>query len=457
MKYKTPGVSVMTQKTKKSTSIIGSLSHVLPRSLFARSLLILLIPVIIAQMVATFIFYNRHWQTISSRMASGISGEIALIIELFEDTPDPVQRAAIVDSAARTLDLIVTLEQGQQLQATNRPPVGILEQTLAEAMTQRVQRPFRVDKRVLPEWYEIRVQLDAGVLRVLSPERRLFSPTSYIFILWMTGSSAVLAGIGILFMRNQIRPIRRLARAAEHIGTGREVENFRPEGATEVRKAAVAFLRMRARIQRQIQERTEILAGVSHDLRTPITRMRLLLSMQKDSADVAELRRDVSEMEAMIEGYLSFARGDGTEPSRQTDLSRLLRDIAQDGRREGGQIVLEVEEGLVLDLRANAIRRAISNLVSNAIRYAGTAWVTAGRHGPRIDIHVDDDGPGIPSAAREDVFRPFFRLDESRNQDTGGIGLGLAIARDAARAHGGDLLLGDSPKGGLRATIRLPI
>ncbi len=433
------------------------IKRILPRSLFARSLLILLTPVILAQMVATFVFYDRHWETMIDRLAFAVAGEIAFVIEEIELDANAGERSDTIARAARTTDLIVTLEPGARLPPERQRFVGTLETTLAQALERKVRRPFTINTRIAHEWYEVRVQLSDGVLRVLSPERRLFSPTTYIFILWMIGSALVLIGVAILFMRNQIRPIRRLAEAVDRLGKGREVKDFRPEGASEVRKAAAAFLVMRDRIQRQLVQRTEMLAGVSHDLRTPLTRMKLQMAMMGDGPDVEALRADVAEMETMVEGYLAFARGEGGETTVATDLGRLIADLLADARREGADVEATVPEGLVMDVRPNALRRGLANLVANAVRYAGRCWVTARRYGPVVEIHVDDDGPGIPPDMREAVFRPFFRLEESRNHDTGGAGLGLAIARDVVRGHGGDLVLETSPHGGLRATIRLPL
>jgi two-component system osmolarity sensor histidine kinase EnvZ len=411
------------------------LKRFLPRTLFGRSLLIIVTPVILAQAVATWIFYDRHWDTVTNRLAYGVAGDIATVIAVLEHDPTPEGRDWTLATAARTTDLIVTLELGQILPEQRRQQSGLLggllERTLGKALDERVGRPFTINTRVAHEWYEIRVQMADGVLSVMSPERRLFTPTSYIFILWMVGSAIVLFAVAILFMRNQIRPIKRLAIAADALGKGRDVSNFKMEGATEVRQAASAFLLMRERIQRQINQRTEMLAGVSHELRTPLTRM--------------------------IEGYLAFARGEGTEAVQPTDLTRLLNEVAAGARREGTEVTLTAPEGLSLPLRPNAVRRCIANLLVNAGRHAGTAWVKAERKDGVIEITVDDDGPGIPAYLRDDVFKPFFRVDSSRNLDTGGSGLGLTIARDVARSHGGDITLDDSPYGGLRAVIRLPI
>jgi two-component system, OmpR family, osmolarity sensor histidine kinase EnvZ len=435
----------------------GWVKLILPRSLFARSLLILLTPVILAQMVATFVFYDRHWETMTNRLAFAVAGEIAFVIEEIELDTNAAERSDTIERAARTADLIVTWEPGARLPPEQQRFIGMLETTLADALAQKVRRPFTINTRIAHEWYEVRVQLGDGVLRVLSPERRLFSPTTYIFILWMTGSALVLIGIAIVFLRNQIRPIRRLAEAADRFGKGREVHDYKPEGATEVRKAAAAFLLMRERIQRQLVQRTEMLAGVSHDLRTPLTRMKLQMAMMGDGPDLDALRADVAEMEMMVEGYLAFARGEGGEATAPTDLGRLVGELIADARREGVAVEAAIPDGLVLDVRPNAMRRGIGNLLANAARYAGRCWITARRYGPVVEIHVDDDGPGIAPGMREEVFRPFFRLEESRNHDTGGAGLGLAIARDVVRGHGGDLVLDTSPQGGLRATIRLPM
>lgn len=436
----------------------------LPRTLFARSLLIIVTPVILAQAVATWIFYDRHWDTMTNRLANAVAGDIAMVIEQLDHNDDPAARRWTLELAARTTDLIVTLEPGAELPP--RPPLrGLLEVTLGEALDARVRRPFTINTAIAQSWYEIRVQMPDGVLSVMSPERRLFSPTSYIFILWMVGSAAVLFTVAIIFMRNQIRPIRRLANAADSLGKGRDVTNFKPEGAAEVRQAAAAFLVMRDRIQRQITQRTEMLAGVSHDLRTPLTRMKLALDMLAISlppdadvgVEVEELKADVAEMETMIEGYLAFARGEGAETVQPTDLTRLLTEVVNGARRDGAEVSLAVPEGLIFPLRPNAMRRCVTNLLVNARRHADTIQVTAARRGNLLDITVDDDGPGIPASAREDVFRPFFRLDTSRNSSTGGVGLGLTIARDVARSHGGDIILNDSPLGGLRVLIRLPV
>ena len=434
----------------------GIIKRFLPRTLFGRSILIIVTPVILAQALATWIFYNRHWDTVTNRLAFAVAGDIAMVVQMLERDPSTEGRNWTLATTARSTDLVMTLEPEGQLTQTATPR-GMLERTVAKAMEERVNLPFTINTRFAREWYEIRVQLPQGVLSVMSPERRLFSPTSYIFILWMVGSAAILFTVAIVFMRNQIKPIRRLAAAADAFGKGREVPNFKPEGATEVRQAAQAFLLMRERINRQIAQRTDMLAGVSHDLRTPLTRMRLALDMMDGGAETDELLTDVAEMETMIAGYLAFARGEGTEAVSLSDLSRILNETVAGARREGATVTLDAPDDLMLPLRPNATRRCLANLLSNARRHGTKIAVRAQREGGSIIIHIDDDGPGIAPAARDDVFKPFFRQDDSRNSETGGAGLGLTIARDVARSHGGDIQLYDSPLGGLRVQVRLPL
>lgn len=432
----------------------GGIKRILPRTLFARTLLIFVTPVVLAQAVATWIFFERHLESMTRRLAFGIAGDIAMIIDTLDRDPSPEGRRHTLAMAARTTDLIVTLEEGKHLPIPTPLPRGRTQRTLFAALSERVSHPFAINTELVEDWYEIRVEIPGGVVSVMSPEKRLFNPTTTVFLLWMMGSAVVLLAVAILFMRNQIRPIRRLAAAAESFGKGRDVLNFKPEGALEVRRAAAAFLVMRDRIKRQIAQRTAMLAGVSHDLRTPLTRMKLELDMMPESPEVEELKDDVSEMETMIEGYLAFARGEGGENAQPTDLNRLLTEVVNGARREGADVRLAMDEPLQLPLRPNAMRRCFANLLANARRHAALIQVKACRRGDSIEVAIEDDGPGIPVERREDVFKPFFRIG---NLSTGGAGLGLTIARDVVRSHGGDIYLSESVLGGLKATVRLPL
>lgn len=430
----------------------------LPKTLFGRALMILVTPLVLLQIVATYVFIDRHWETITRRLTAAIAGEIGLVIDALEREPGEAARLRIFAQANQHFQLRMTFTPNVSLPDTHQEYTGILDRKLAIDMQERVSRPFLIDTTVFKERVIIDVQLPDGVLSVIVPGSRLFSSTTYIFIFWMVGTSLILLAIAIVFLRNQIRPIRRLAAAVDRFGKGQTLEGeFQVSGAAEVRQVGIAFNRMRERIGRQIRQRTDMLSGVSHDLRTPLTRMRLQLEMLSDQTAVDELKADLLEMENMIDGYLTFARGEGDEPAIVTDLSALIESSVAGWQRNGTKIDCHIEGRLELPVKSDALRRCLDNLISNASRYAKNVWVSAGRRDESIEITIDDDGPGIPEGQRQDVFRPFWRPDESRNPETGGTGLGLAIARDVARGHGGDIVLQESPHGGLRARIHLPI
>ncbi len=442
------------------------IKSILPRGLLGRSLLILVSPLIILQLVSAYVFYGTHWDMVTRRLAGGLAGDIGAVIEMMRTFPGERNRTTIFAVAATTLDLKVSLEEGGILETTGvrgaAPGIKLdlnghsLEGNLTGALAERVGRPVYIDTETLERDVEIKVQLPDGVLDVRASRKRLYSPTTTIFVLWMVGTSLLLFGIATIFMRNQVRAVRRLAAAVDSFGKGRDVPYFKPQGAAEVRQAAAAFGRMQDRIKLQVRQRTEMLAGVSHDLRTPLTRMKLELAMAKGEG-IADLKEDVADMERMIEGYLAFARGEGSEKSSATDLVALLEDVVGKLRRDGGQIDLHCEEDLLLPLRPMAIGRCLTNLIGNAVRYAHHVSVRAGRRDDAVDVIIDDDGPGIPADHREDAFKAFVRLEGSRNPKTGGVGLGLTIARDVARVHGGEIQLEDSPLGGLRVRLRLPL
>ena len=424
--------------------------------MFGRSLLIVVMPLILLQAIATWIFYDRHWAAISWRLSTGVAGDIGLIIEAIPLAGSGPATTRLLQRAGLLTDLEFTLHRGARLPPPLPPSGTLIEDQLTQAMRGRVDLPWRIDRLDDPHGPRIRVQLAQGLLTVGVPWNRLYSPTTYIFVMWMVGSSLVLLAVAILFLRNQVKALRRLAAAADGFGKGRPVPFFKIEGAVEIRQAAVAFITMRDRIQRQVRQRTQMLAGVSHDLRTPLTRMKLALEILGEDPAVEELKSDVAEMEHMVHGYLDFVRGEGTEPPIETDIALLLDDVAIAMRREGSQLSLTAPAEYVLPVRPNALKRCLANLIGNARRHGSHVWVTALPVADGIDILVDDDGPGIPLADRGRVFRAFVRLDPSRNPSTGGVGLGLTIARDVARGHGGDVRLEDSPQGGLRARLHLP-
>ncbi|MCA4918194.1 MAG: two-component sensor histidine kinase [Roseomonas sp.] len=443
------------------TPLNRGLRRLVPRGLLGRSLLIILVPLVILQAIALQVFYGSHLDVISRRLAAGVAGDIAMVVGLLEREAEEQDRAWIFREAAWRLDLSLAYEAGAQLATTvGRPaamPLLPLEEDLAAAMQERVRLPFDADWQSDPRSVIIRVQMPDGVLHVEVARKRLFSGTIYLFVIWVVGSSLLLFLVAAIFMRNQVRALRKISAAAEAFGIGRTAGPMKPEGAAEVRQAATAFNRMEERIRRFVDSRTEMLAGISHDLRTPLTRLRLGLAMLPEAAreDAAAMTEDVEEMDRLIGVYLAFARGEGLEQPEETDLAALLRGVVAQQARGGEAIPFEGPESLLMELRAGAMRRCFGNLLHNARKHAKRVTVILteqprGQNGIWADIAIDDDGPGIPAASREDAFKPFTSLSG------GGTGLGLAIARDIARAHGGDVFLEDSPLGGLRARIRVP-
>ena len=434
----------------------------MPKGLFARSLLIIIVPIVLLQAVVAFVFMERHWQQVTARLSEAVTREIASIINVYESYPQDADNQTLVRIAGEDFGLSISFLPPDPLPpAGPKPFFSLLDRTLSEEITRQIARPFWIDTVGKSNLVEIRIKLDDAVLRVFARRSQAYASNSHIFIVWMIGTSLVLLAVAVVFLRNQIKPILRLAEAAETFGKGRDVEDFRPRGAREVRRAAVAFLEMKRRIERQMEQRTTMLAGVSHDLRTILTRFKLELALLGDTVEADSLQADVREMQDMLEDYLAFAKGDGGEESEPTNLSELLHEILDESQIYATPIDLKIRKRrrgeIVLPLKRQAIKRAITNLVSNALRFGDKVVIRAAVEGQWVRIEVDDNGPGIPEDERINVFKPFYRLDHARNQDEGNTGLGLAIARDIAKSHGGDITLGESSMGGLRAIISLPL
>ncbi len=439
-------------------------SLLLPSTLFGRSLMIVAMPVLLMQVIVAYIFFDRHWDAMSDKLVGALAGEVQMVSERIAETRGPTQLKAVIQQTSGTLDLKVSVDdEAADLKRMELSFEKIswfsVAQKLKLALEQRLHKPFTIRPYSEDKLFEIIVAIGPKkTVHFIVPDRRIYSPTTYIFVLWMIGSAILLLGIAMAFMRNQIRPIMRLAIAAEKFGKGQEVPDFRPVGAKEVRQASRAFLQMRDRLKRQIEQRTAMLSGVSHDLRTPLTRMKLQLAMTKNSAEADNLRQDVEEMERMIEGYLTFAQSENYETVEMVDLKPVLERIVVKAKRQGGNVQEALpEERMMIRVRPVGIERALGNIVTNACKFGTHVWLTAHQQTEAFEIFVDDDGPGIPMALREDVFRPFFRAEKSRNKKTGGVGLGLSIAQDIVHSHGGEIFLEDSNRGGLRVVIRLPL
>jgi two-component system, OmpR family, osmolarity sensor histidine kinase EnvZ len=430
----------------------------MPTGLYARALLIMIVPMVVLQSVVAFVFMERHWNTVTQHLSAAVVQDIASLIDIYNDYPQDKDHSVLRRIAQQRLNMVVDfLPSGDLPPPGPKPFFSLLDQSLSRQLGRQIARPFWIDTVGNSNLVEIRIQLNNSVMRVFALRSAAYASNSEIFLFWMVGTSSILLIVAVLFLRNQIRPILRLADAAESFGKGREAANFRPRGAREVRRAAQAFIEMKIRIERTIEQRTAMLAGVSHDLRTILTRFKLELALIGDSPEIDGMRKDVDEMTGMLEDYLAFARGDGGEHAQPTDMTKALEELRSDAERNGHNATVQFRGLPVVTVKPAAFKRCLGNLVSNAARYADSIAITGQRDHRYLTVTVDDDGPGIPAAKREEVFKPFLRLDDSRNQDEGGTGLGLAIARDIARSHGGDIMLGDSPMGGLRATVRIPV
>ncbi len=430
----------------------------MPTGLYARALLIMIVPMVVLQSVVAFVFMERHWNTVTRHLSAAVVQDIAALIDVYKGYPQDKDRAQIRRIAQQRLGLVVDfLPVGDMPAPGPKPFFSLLDQSLSAQIGRQIGRPFWIDTVGKSNLVEIRIQLDDAVMRVFALRSAAYASNSEIFLFWMVGTSSILLIVAVLFLRNQIRPILRLADAAESFGKGREAPNFRPRGAREVRRAAHAFLEMKARIERTMEQRTAMLAGVSHDLRTILTRFKLELALLGDSPEIDAMRKDVDEMSMMLEDYLAFARGDTGENAQPTDMAMALEELRGDAERNGHSATVAFHGLPVVTVKPASFKRCLANLVSNAARHANTISITGHRDHRYLSVTIDDDGPGIPANVREEVFKPFMRLDDARNQDEGGTGLGLAIARDIARSHGGDIMLGDSPMGGLRATVRVPV
>ncbi|MCL2714668.1 MAG: ATP-binding protein [Alphaproteobacteria bacterium] len=430
----------------------------MPTGLYARALLIMIVPMVVLQSVIAFVFMERHWNTVTRKLSAAVVHDIAALIDVYKSNPRDKDREQIRRIALQRLGMVVDfLSRDEMPPPGPKPFFSQIDQTLSIQLSRQIGRPFWIDTVGRSKQVEIRVQLDDAVMRVFADRSAAFASNSEIFLLWMVGTSTILLIVAVLFLRNQIRPILQLANAADSFGKGREVANFRPRGAREVRGAAVAFLEMKSRIERSIEQRTAMLAGVSHDLRTILTRFKLELALIGDSPEFDGMRKDVDDMSIMLEDYLAFARGDSGEQAQPTDMAQALEELRSDAERHGHEASVSFHGLPVVTVKPASFKRCLANLVSNAARHGMTIAISGQRDHRYLTVTIDDDGPGIPLKMREEAFKPFLRLDNARNQNQGGSGLGLAIARDIARSHGGDITLGDSPMGGLRASVRIPV
>jgi two-component system, OmpR family, osmolarity sensor histidine kinase EnvZ len=448
--------------TQKFRSFLkGAMPDVMPKRIFPRTLIIIAAPLVLLQSILGFVSMERHWQMVTSRLSSTAAKNIAALVQLNEGNLNNPQISQIVIRTGQNMGFELDFLSNSKLPPElPRHMFDILDNILRDEIDKSVKYPHWVDTQNSEKMVEVRIKLPNEILRLFIHRSQAYASNSHIFIVWMVGSSIILLLIAVLFLRNQIRPILQLSEAAERFGKGLPPQKeFHPHGALEIRQASQAFLRMRDRIERHVEQRTVMLAGVSHDLRTILTRFKLELALSDDTPEVVAMRKDVDEMQGMINDYMDFAKGEGNEQTTRTNIDTLLEEISDDMSRSNKNISLQLDnQTIVLPLRRAAFKRAVTNLVGNAARYANKVALSRTISDGQILIQVDDDGPGIDIDKREDVFQPFVRLDNARTQYEGAsTGLGLSIARDIVRSHGGEIILGDSKLGGLKATIHIPL
>ncbi|MGC6484596.1 MAG: ATP-binding protein [Candidatus Puniceispirillales bacterium] len=428
----------------------------LPRTLFGRMLLIILTPLIIVQLVTVLIFYERHWDTVTRYMSDTLAADIAVVVDRYAADQTPANFATVEEFSWRYFYFDLSWQPKGIVEREASTTTSYVEETLDSHLAYRLDYPFAHDLYSDPDLITVMVQFPDGIMSIAVSKKRIFSSTSWLVILWTVSTSVLLFCVAILFLRGQVRPIRRLAKAARQLGLGRPAPDFKLEGAREVRLAGQAFQAMSQRIQRQMVERTEMLAGVSHDLRTPLSRMKLQLEFMASGPDRDEMAKDIDEMDRMITGYIDFASNAVVEAVEKQSLADIVEESIRGLDRDGTTIQFNPGEGhhATIPVRPRMIRRAMDNLIGNAMRYGTSCSVTIEHSPEALQVIIDDDGPGIPKESRQSVLRPFFRLNPDEQHS--GSGLGLSIANDAVLAHGGVMLLGDSPMGGLRVRVQLP-
>lgn len=434
------------------------LRDILPKGLYWRTLLIIVAPAALLQLIITLVFLDDHWQATSKRMSQGVAADVALIIQLYERNPTPENLDDLQALAMRPLRLDVELQPDAPLEIPRCRPWGsTLDRHFLRALTQDIGRDVFYDSTCPGPQVIIRVETPRGILQLKAFRDRLQARSGPLFVFWISGATLFLIVVSVIFIRNQVRPIELLADAMERFGRGEDTGRFRVRGAREVRGATNAFFDMRERITRHIEQRSQLLAGVSHDLRTPLTRLKLQLALMPPGPEIDDAKRDLAEMEETLDEYLAFAKGLTEEAPEQVDLGALARAVAADTQRgAAGAIQVEVSGEVETPGRARALKRCLANLIDNAAAHGDQVHVTVTGGERAVTICVDDNGAGIPEDQYEEAFRPFSRLDATRSRNQKGVGLGLAIARDVARSHGGDIQLSRSPLGGLRASVRVP-
>mgnify|MGYP001289682710 CR=1 FL=1 len=437
----------------------------IPSTLLGRSLVIVFVPIVSIVIITCLVFYQTSWDIISKRLSQSVVGDIGAVIELIDEkkineAKDIIKPKLDLNEAKllsqKHFNFKIKLLENEFLNVKDfKPKKRILERRLSDEL-KRLNKEFVFDTTNLESGLKIKIQVNNDILIINVDKDRLYSGRAFVFILWMIFSSVILFFIAYIFMKNQTRPLKKLSILAETFGRGLDVPNFQSSGSIEIRQTANAFNVMRTRIKRFLKQRTEMLAGVSHDLRTPLTRIKLQTSMLKDNKLKNELHSDITEMTAMLDSYLSFARGEISDPIEKINFKLMLKDIINNLKSNNKDIELLIKNEAETSGRPAQLKRCFVNIIENAKRYGDIIKITLKKNDEDIIINIEDNGRGIKKENFNDVFRPFFTLDKSRNKETGGSGLGMTISRDIIRSHGGDIILNKSQLGGLKVTINIP-
>ena len=429
------------------------LKKILPKQLFYRALLIVAVPIIIIQVTISFVFFDSLWIKTNKGLTRALVGEINTLIDIYNNENE-YNKKKLTDIYNKNFNFSIRF-----IENTNLPDIKVerwfspMDRNLRRELKSKINE-YWFNTTSYQETVDLRIKFNDGVLQILFPKERIQASSIRIFALWITLPAFLLIAIAMIFLKNQTRPIIKLAEASERFGRGEEVEEYRPSGALEIRKAGWEFDRMRKRILRHLNQRSEMLSGISHDLRTPLTRIKLQLAFIKDKEIIKKLSNDVDEMEKMLNEYLQFSKSNFTEKSEKFNLSELINSIVK--KYENQSIKIDQENDIFFNGRKNLINRCLNNLIDNALNFAKNIRLKQQKIKRNILIFIEDDGPGIPLSEYENVFKPFYKIDKSRNQKKSSVGLGLSIASDIIRSHGGNIELGKSEMGGLKIKIVLP-
>ncbi|MDB9926469.1 ATP-binding protein [Hyphomicrobiales bacterium] len=440
---------------KINIPIFQILKKIFPSGLYTRSLIIIIAPIVILQAILTFVFLERHWQLVTKKLSSSVVSEIGMMMDMQKNN----DLSEISSNAKKFYDINLRLLTNHRVGNDFRLPGNLVEKTLSQELQKNLDNKYSIEDIPEEKKVIINIEVENGILEFVIPRRNVYATNSHIFLVWMVISSILILSIAILFLRQQIRPIEKLAKAAESFGIGRKIKNFKPTGATEVRKAADAYIKMQERIEKFLEQRTLMLAGVSHDLRTPLTRIKLQLEMYSNQKGNNELLKDVNEMQYMLETYLDFSQTASSEEDTEVDLKELIDNIISTSKEKSKIISLKPTnlKNIKYICKKIALQRCIINLVNNAKAFGDEILISLDENNKEITITIEDNGPGIAKKDYEKALRPFQRLDSSRNQNIAGSGLGLSISQEIMNSIGGNIKLSKSKLGGLKVIMTLPL